>query len=124
MKYYQIKEITRRLRKNPTKYEEILWRKLRRKQLKGRKFLRQHAVIYDSVGTEHFFYVPDFYCPSEQIAVEVDGEIHQYTKKRDARRDEILRDMKIEVLRFANQEIIDDMENVLKRIMDSFDEAN
>ncbi|MDK2979529.1 MAG: hypothetical protein PWP52_2243, partial [Bacteroidales bacterium] len=50
MTYPEIKELTRRLRNNPAPSEQILWRYLRKKQLDGRKFLRQHAIIYESVG--------------------------------------------------------------------------
>ncbi|MDK2977710.1 MAG: hypothetical protein PWP52_424, partial [Bacteroidales bacterium] len=32
--------------------------------------------IYESVGKEHFFYVPDFYCEKEKLAIELDGKIH------------------------------------------------
>ena len=120
MKYPQIKEITRKLRHNTTKYEVILWRYLRRKQIEGRRFLRQHAIIYETVGNEHFFYVPDFYCTSEKIAVELDGKIHDFTKKRDKKRDEILEGMGIKVLRFKNEEVTENIENVLRKIKNEF----
>jgi very-short-patch-repair endonuclease len=120
MKYYQIKEITRVLRHNATKYEVILWRYLRKKQLEGRKFLRQHAIIYDSIGSEHFFYVPDFYCESEKLAIELDGEIHRFTKKRDVNRDATLNELGIKVLRFRNEEVTSDLQTVLQIIKNEF----
>ncbi|WP_217652631.1 DUF559 domain-containing protein [Tangfeifania diversioriginum] len=61
MKYEQIKEITRGLRKKATPEERRLWRYIRKRQLAGRKFLRQHAIIYDSVGDEHFFLCARFF---------------------------------------------------------------
>ena len=61
MKYEQIKEITRGLRNKATPEERKLWRYIRKKQLEGRKFLRQHAVIYDSAGDEHFFMCLTFF---------------------------------------------------------------
>ena len=91
MKYDQIKQLTRELRHNATLYEHKLWWHLRRKQLDGRKFLRQHAIIYESIEDEHFFYVPDFYCFKENLAVDLDGKIHLYSKQRDKNRDEILK---------------------------------
>ena len=120
MKYPQIKEITRKLRHNTTKYEVILWRYLRKKQLLNRRFLRQYAIVYETVGSEHFFYVPDFYCVSEKIAVELDGKIHDFTKSRDTKRDEILESMGIKVLRFKNEEITQDIDSVLSRIKNEF----
>jgi very-short-patch-repair endonuclease len=61
MKYEQIKEITRKLRNNTTPEEVKLWSFLRKRQLEGRKFPRQQAIIYESIENEHFFYVPDFF---------------------------------------------------------------
>ena len=116
MHYQQIKDITRKLRHNATKYEVIFWRYLRRKQLEGRKFLRQHAIIYESIGAEHFFYVPDFYCEKEKLAIELDGEIHKFTKERDKNRDTILNSMGIKVLRFKNEEITNNIDEVLRKI--------
>ncbi len=121
MKYYQIKEITQRLRHNATKYEVILWRNLRKKQLFGRKFLRQHAIIYDSIGTDHLFYVPDFYCEQEKLAVELDGKIHEFTKSRDKHRDSILIEKGITVLRFKNEEVTTNLQSVLNKIAQTFD---
>ncbi len=122
MKYPQIKEITQKLRHNATKHEVILWRYLRKRQLEGKKFLRQHAIIYDSIRNEHFFYVPDFYCMTEKLAVELDGEIHNFTKQRDQKRDGILEDMEIKVLRIKNEEVTNDIKSVLKKIKNEFNE--
>ncbi len=119
MKYEQIKQLTQKLRHETTLSENKLWRHLRKRQLEGRKFLRQHAIIYDSIGDEHFFYVPDFYCFEENLAIELDGKIHFYTKERDKRRDEILNDLGIKVLRFKNEEL-EDIEEVLSRIKKEF----
>jgi very-short-patch-repair endonuclease len=114
MKYEQIKETTRKLRNNATHEEVKLWRYLRKKQLDGRKFLRQHAIIYESVGDEHFFYVPDFFCYKENLAIELDGKIHLYRKEKDTRRDEILNELGIKVLRFKNEELANIDEVLLK----------
>ena len=119
MKYEQIKEITQKLRSNTTHEEKVLWKYLRRKQLDDRKFLGQHAIIYDSSGDEHFFYVPDFYCFKENLAIELDGKIHDFTKEKDKRRDGILEEMGIKIIRFKNEEL-NDIESVLERIKMEF----
>ncbi|WP_372650942.1 endonuclease domain-containing protein [Draconibacterium sp.] len=119
MLYEHIKQTTRNLRWNTTSAERKLWRYLRRKQLNGRRFLRQHAIVYESAGNEHFFYVPDFYCFKENIAIELDGEIHKFNKKRDERRDEILRNMGIKILRFKNEDL-KDIDSVLQKIISEF----
>lgn len=121
MKYEEIKRLTQQLRKQPTRAEEKLWKYLRRKQLDGRKFLRQHAIIYETIGDEYYFYVPDFYCFKENLSIELDGKIHFYIKERDKRRDEILNGEGIRALRFRNEEL-DDVENVLSRIEQNFKE--
>jgi len=87
--------------------------------LDGRKFLRQHAIIYDSSGDEHFFYVPDFYCFKENLAIELDGKIHHFTQAKDKRRDEILGDLGIKVIRFKNEEL-ENIGNVLAKIKKEF----
>ncbi len=121
MKYEQIKQVTRSLRNNATPEERKLWRHLRKKQLDGRKFLRQHAIIYDSNKDEHFFYVPDFFCYNENLAIELDGKIHLYRKKDDNRRDEILNELGIKVLRINNEEI-QNIDEVLLKIKTEFRE--
>ncbi len=121
MKYEQIKQLTQKLRHETTLSENKLWRHLRKRQLDGRKFLRQHAIIYDSISDEHFFYVPDFYCYKENLAVELDGKIHFYTKEKDKRRDEILKGLGIKVLRFKNEEL-DNIEKVLNQIKKEFND--
>ena len=119
MKYAEIKEVTNRLRKNATPSEVKLWKYLRKKQLDGRKFLRQHAIVYDSNGDEYFFYVPDFYCYKESLAIELDGKIHLYQKEKDKNRDEILNDLGINVLRFQNEEL-ENIEYIIDRIKQEF----
>ena len=61
----RLRVLRRALRNNATNAEAILWRYLKRRQLKGRKFRRQH-----SIGP----YIVDFYCPAEKLAVELDGD--------------------------------------------------
>lgn len=119
MKYHEIKEIKNNLRNNATPPEKILWRHIRNRQLLGRKFLRQHAIIYDSNKYEHFFFVPDFYCEAEKLAVELDGKIHDFTKERDANRDAIISDLNIRIVRIKNEELIN-IPAVLEKIKTYF----
>jgi len=119
MKFDEIKEIKKKLRSNMTEPEKLLWKHIRNRQLMGRKFIRQHAIIYESYGNEHFFFVPDFYCEAEKLAIELDGKIHDFTKKKDQNRDAILLDMGIKILRIRNKEL-EDLPNVLDKIKDCF----
>ncbi|WP_321307681.1 endonuclease domain-containing protein [Marinifilum fragile] len=119
MKYSDIKQFKQTLRKKVTPSEQVLWKHIRRRQLKGRKFLRQHAIVYDSINKEHFLFIPDFYCKDEQLAIELDGKIHDFQKAKDQNRDEILRDMDITVLRIKNEEL-SDIQKVLDKITSHF----
>jgi very-short-patch-repair endonuclease len=95
----------RELRQRMTKEESILWEKLRNRKFYNLKFLRQHPIIYEIINNEHLYYVADFYCAEKKVIVELDGKIHEFLKTRDRKRDEILRSMKINVLRIKNEEV-------------------
>lgn len=101
------------LRNNLTAAEATLWTLLKSKQLEGRKFRRQH-----SVGN----FILDFYCPSEQLAVELDGA-HHFTSAGfafDEERTAYLNKQNIRVIRFENKEIFNDSEGVLDEIKKNF----
>ena len=103
------------LRKNATPAEAFLWKHLQRSQLEGRKFRRQHSI--------HNFIV-DFYCASEGLIVELDGQVHmnadaeEYDRKREA----FLEDLGFVVVRFENKMVFDFLPSVLKDIRDHFTE--
>ena len=113
---YNQKSLTSRrkvLRKNLTPAEAGLWRYLKNSQLKGRKFRRQH-----SIGD----YIIDFYCPKEKLAIELDGEVHQYDKinRNDREKEKYLQRLDIQLLRFENRLVFEHLEIVLKRIEEKF----
>ncbi|HKK11016.1 MAG TPA: DUF559 domain-containing protein [Bacteroidales bacterium] len=115
MRYNEIKEKARKLRKNPTASEKYLWKFIRNKQLEGKKFLRQHPIIYEINKKELFFFIPDFYCSEVKLSVELDGDIHKFTVEHDKNRDDILKSNGIRVLRIKNEEL-KDIDAVLKKI--------
>jgi len=96
------------LRNNATEVEKILWNKLKNSQF-GYKFRRQFSVR----GC-----ILDFYCPSKKLAIELDGEVHKYKVIYDKYRDQFLEAMEIKVIHFANDQIINDLQNVIKKILD------
>jgi very-short-patch-repair endonuclease len=122
MKWIEIKEIASKLRNNPTEAEEILWRIVRNRQLLGRKFLRQHPVLYEinRFNNDFFFFIPDFYCASEKLVIELDGPIHNFQKERDYKRDEILRSKGLKVLRINNNEL-KNIEFIKLKIISAFE---
>ncbi len=105
MHYKEIKKIASRLRNNQTPEEKLLWMHLRRRKLKGRKFLRQHPIIYESDKKEHFFFIPDFYCAEEKLVIELDGKIHDFQKEHDYNRDMILKEKGLRTMRIKNEEL-------------------
>ena len=103
------KEFRRELRNNATPAEVALWKALQGKQLDGFKFRRQH-----SIGN----YILDFFCPSANLAIELDGGQH-FSKEGleyDAIRDEFLRSVGITVVRYANNLIFENLDGVLEDI--------
>lgn len=119
MKYSELKSIVHKLRCNLTPSEKILWKNLKGRQLSGRKFIHQSAIIYEKNKDEYFFYVPDFYCREEKLAVELDGKIHENQVEYDRHRDEILNAYGIMVLRIKNDELFD-INIVLNKIKAEF----
>ncbi len=105
-----LKPPARENRKNPTKSEEKLWQFLRGKQLEDYKFRRQHAVLG---------YIVDFINIDTNLIIELDGEIHQINDnpKYDEYRTLELNEAGFRVLRFKNEEVIDNHNEVLKTIL-------
>jgi very-short-patch-repair endonuclease len=94
-------ERARRLRRELTLPEIILWDCLRKGRLEALRFRRQHPV-----GP----YIVDFYCAGARLAVEIDGAGHGHPDqaRHDGLRDQWLADRRIRVLRLAASEVLDD----------------
>ena len=114
-----LKAIRRDLRNHATPAERALWQMLKGRRLHGRKFRRQH-----SIGS----FVLDFYCPTERLAVELDGSIHDDPARRsyDVERQRALERLGVRVVRFANHAVLKAPDTVLAAIAETFsdDEAD
>lgn len=97
----------RHLRRKQTTPEAHLWTQLRRKKMLGLTFKRQVPI-----GP----FIVDFFCHHALLIIEVDGEIHKYRQTYDRVREEYLKELGYVILRFNNQEVYDDLEDVLERI--------
>ena len=95
------------LRKNQTKPEEFLWSTLRRSQLDGFQFRRQHIV-----GR----YIGDFICRKASVVVEIDGPSHDQTVKSDAIRTAFLEKEGYRVIRFSNNGVLTNLDGVVETI--------
>ena len=102
-------QYARELRLRTTEAEQKLWSLLRNRQLKGKKFRRQHAIAN---------YIVDFYCNECKLVIELDGNFHtdEIAKDYDKSRTALLTELGITVLRFWNEEVISDPARVLIRI--------
>lgn len=95
------------MRRAPTPTEATLWEYLRRRQISGVKFRRQHIIAG---------WIVDFYCPQLRLAIEVDGPVHDSAE--DAARDETLFELGIQVLRVTNDDVEQHIDDVIERIRD------
>ncbi|MBF0492893.1 MAG: endonuclease domain-containing protein [Deltaproteobacteria bacterium] len=105
-----LKEKRRTLRKDQTKAETILWHHLRHRQLNGIRFKRQYSVE---------FFIIDFYAPSLRLGIELDGGHHDNPEIRaqDQFRTTVLNNIDIQILRFWNSEIYENLKGVLEEIV-------
>lgn len=94
----------KQLRGRMTQEEEKLWNRLKGKQIGGLRFRRQHPI-------ETF--IVDFYCHSAKLVIELDGTIHLQQRAEDEKRTEAIEKYNIQVIRFTNEDIIDDLNSVI-----------
>jgi very-short-patch-repair endonuclease len=103
-------QFARQLRVNQTDCEHLLWQKLRSRQIANLKFRRQFPCPP---------YVLDFYCDELKLAIELDGGQHYETSGliHDQRRTRYPNQKGMEVVRFSNLEVIQQMDDVLEQII-------
>ena len=111
----RFKDRRRELRCNQTDAEKALWQNLRNRNCCGVKFFRQY-----SVGC----YIVDFYSPSLKLAIELDGGQHTMEENQvyDAQRTAYLEGMGIDVLRFWNNEVLQNLDGVVEKVLDKVEE--
>ena len=104
-----LKQPSRDLRNNMTDAEQLLWQKLRRKQILGLQFYRQKPILN---------FIVDFYCSAADLVIECDGGQH-YTedgRSADQIRDQALSELGLVVLRFSNGQILTEIDVVVEQI--------
>ena len=103
-----LEEFAQKHRKNPTDAERILWNFLKGGKL-GYHFRRQHIILD---------FIPDFVCLSKQLIIEIDGGYHFEREQPllDAERTKVLLEQGFKVLRFTNEEVIGNIESVIRTI--------
>lgn len=93
-----------------TDAERMLWFHLRDRRLGGYKFRRQHPI-----GP----FIVDFVCPEKRLIVEVDGGQHALNVEDDNQRSRFLQDKGFQILRFWNNEVLQETEAVLTKILEA-----
>ena len=89
----RLKELSRQLRNNSTLAEVLLWNQIKNKKIGGYKFLRQKPIDR---------YIVDFFCYELMLAIEVDGETHNYSVDEDEIRQKRIEALGISVIRFMD----------------------
>jgi len=109
----QLRDYRKKLRRNSTSAEAELWNLLKGKKLEGRKFRRQYSICK---------YILDFFCVSEQLAIELDGDLHgdYIVIQKDEEREKYLESLGIKLIRFENRMVFQEPEDVLNTIKSVF----
>ena len=107
-----LKPFARNLRSNMTDAEQLLWSKLRRKQILGVQFYRQKPLAN---------YIVDFYCAAANLVIELDGSQHFEPDHQasDAERDRILESLGLRVLRFDNRQVMQELDAVMRVVFEA-----
>ncbi len=95
------------LRQQATFPERLLWSRLRRGQIHGHRFRRQHPIAN---------YVVDFYCVDANLIIEVDGNSHIGQKQHDRDRQNHLESLGYRVLRVTNDDILKEIDSVVEGV--------
>lgn len=97
------------LRACETETEKLLWQRLNKNQLCGFRFKRQHPIAH---------FVVDFYCHKAKLVIELDGEYHNKKEQQryDDNRTEILAGLGLRILRFSDENVIQNIDGVVETI--------
>ncbi|MFC7418567.1 endonuclease domain-containing protein [Iodobacter arcticus] len=106
-----LKPFSQDLRKQMTNAEQLLWSRLRRKQVLGVQFYRQKPLAS---------FIVDFYCAAASLVIELDGSQHfeAVHQVNDKKRDQGLAAMGLLVLRFDNRQVLQEFDEVMQVIFD------
>ena len=96
----------RELRREMTPAEKTLWQEVRANKL-GTHFRRQQVIAG---------FIVDFYCHKAALVIEVDGHIHDLQQTEDAKREKVLNEMGLRIIRFRNEEVLKNLPMVIGKI--------
>lgn len=116
-----IKEVCRNLRCNSTSAEKLFWKTVRNRNIKSYKFNRQYPIVFEIDDVRRFF-VADFYCHQLRLVIEIDGGIHETQKDYDELRTTIINILGVNVFRFSNIEVLNEINVVVEKLEKIIDE--
>ena len=99
-------ERAKELRREMTPAEKLIWQQIRANKL-GVRFRRQQVIQG---------FIVDFYCHQAGLVIEVDGDIHDLQKEEDERREKVLSEMGLQIVRFGNDEVVKSLSAVVGKI--------
>ena len=99
-----LKELAKKLRKNSTLSEVILWNALKARKMRGYNFNRQKPIDQ---------YIVDFYCKELDLVIEIDGTSHDLKVESDEKRHEKIESFGLTILRFNDRAVKNDLHNVI-----------
>jgi very-short-patch-repair endonuclease len=105
----EIFKLAKELRKLEAEAEKLLRSRLNKNQIIGLQFRRQHPINR---------FIADFYCPKIKLIIEVDGSIHELPdyQSHDIGRNDVFNDLGIKVIRFTNEQIIEQIDSTVEEI--------
>ena len=106
----RLTKLAKTLRKSSTHVETLLWQKLKARQLEGIKFRRQQPI-------EDF--IVDFVSFEKRVIIELDGGQHAENSEKDSQRDRLFEESGFTVLRFWNNEVLENLDGVLEKIRET-----
>jgi very-short-patch-repair endonuclease len=109
-----LKQRARQMRATPTPAEQKLWLALRANRFENQQFTRQTIIAP---------YIVDFASKAARLIIEIDGDTHSAQHRYDARRTEFLESLGYHVIRFANPDVMGNIEGVLSMIAQALRET-
>jgi very-short-patch-repair endonuclease len=95
------------LRSNQTEAEQVLWSMLRANRFHGLHFRRQQIIAG---------YIVDFYCHARQLVIEVDGKIHDLQQEQDKARENALKELGFQIVRFRNEDVLSSLPEIIQQL--------
>lgn len=110
----KLKERAKSMRSNPTPAEQKMWLALRANRFEDQQFTRQTIIAP---------YIVDFASKTDRLIIEIDGDTHPAEDRYDARRTEFLESLGYRVLRFGNNDVMGNLDGVLRAVAQTLREA-